>query len=291
MRKRIRLLSGVLALVMMFTLTSVSATAGQTLYEEVQLSFQSSDQTTLNGSLLIPPVPGPHPAVIFIHGAGWHDREALRAEAELFAAAGIAAFIYDKRTARYSPDGIGEDSRSYALLADDVHAAVNALRLREDLDPRRIGLWGLSEGASVAALIASQNSDVSFVITVGASGVMPAQQTSWAMEHHYRYLGITSTSFLHTMTRTGMRFLVSMGLFAEALYDHVPPLEKMQQPILALWGSKDRITPPAENYALMRTALERGGNDHVTFQFIPDASHDLRESPDGFIESEFHASG
>lgn len=292
MGKTIRLFSGILVVfVLLFTPFNVNVAASLNHYEEVNIQFQSTDQTVLNGSLLIPEAPGSHPVVILIHGAGWHDREDYRAEAEIFVNAGIAAFIYDKRTVGYSADGVGEQSRSYALLADDVLAAVDVLRLREELDQKKIGLWGLSEGGSVAPLVAAQSRDVSFVITVSASGVMPAQQTSWAMENQFRHKGITATSFIHSMARNGIRFLVAAGLFAEATYDHVPPLEKMQQPILAIWGTNDRITPPVENYHIMKESLERGGNEYVTFRFIPNANHDLRLSTDGFIHSEQFAQG
>ncbi len=279
------------AFVLLFTSFSVTVAASSNHYSEINIQFQSTDQTLLNGSLLIPEVPGPHPVVILIHGAGWHDREDYRSEAEIFVKSGIAAFIYDKRTVGYSADGIGEQSRSYALLADDVLAAVDILRSREELDPKLIGLWGLSEGSSVAPLAAVQSNDVAFVITVSASGVPPAQQTSWELENKYREQGITASSFIHSMTRTGIRFLVSSDLFAEATYDHVPPLEKMQQPLLAIWGNNDRTTPPVENYQIMRSALEHGGNVYVTFQFIPEANHDLRLSTNGFINSEQFAPG
>ena len=80
-------------------------------------------------------------------------------------------------------------------------------------------------------------------------------------------------------------------MFAEATYNHVPPLEKMQQPLLAIWGSNDRTAPPAESFHITKKTLERGGNKHVTLQFIPDANHDLRWSPDGFVQTENLAPG
>lgn len=290
MGKVIWLVSGILAAIV-FWFAPFGADASSNQYDEVQIHFQSSDQTVLHGSLLLPDVPGPHPVVILIHGAGWHDREDYRAEAELFVNAGMAAFIYDKRTVGYSADGIGERSRSYSLLADDALAAVEVLSLRKELDPKLIGLWGLSEGSSVAPLAAVRSNDVAFVITVSASGVPPAQQTSWELENQLRQQGISANSFIHAMTRTGMRLLVSAGLFAEASYDHVPPLEQLQQPLLAIWGNHDRTAPPVESFLMMKAALERGDNEHVTFQFISNANHDLRLSPDGFMTSEVFAPG
>lgn len=268
---------------------SVSAVVNS--YVEHPVQFTSSDQTVLHGSLLIPDGEGPYPVVILIHGAGWHAREEYRDVAEIFVKSGIAAFIYDKRIEGYSADGIGEYSRSYALLADDVLAAVEALQSWEELDPNAIGLWGLSEGASVGPLAATRSEAIAFVITVSASGITPAQQTSWAMENKFRHEGIHSKSFILAITREGMRFLVSAGMFAESSYNHVPPLEALQQPLLAIWGSFDRIGPPVENYHIMRGALERGNNGYSTFHFVPNADHDLRLSTDGFESIESFAPG
>ena len=279
------LLGVVIATIFMITHFNLNVYASSRDFHEQNVQFKSGD-IVLNGTLLIPDGPGPHPAIILIHGAGVHTREEYRAEAEIFTKSGIAALIYDKRTIGYSADGVGEQSRSYALLADDVLAAVEALRSREELNQKNIGLWGLSEGSSVAPLAAVQSSKVAFIITVSPSGVPPAQQTSWAMENEFRQQGITSSSFIHSIAQTGIRFLVSAGMFAEATYDHVPPLEQLRQPILAIWGSNDRTAPPVESYQIMHDALERGGNGNYTFQFIPEANHDLRLSPDGFISSE-----
>src|SRR5690606_14162162 len=118
-----------------------------------------------------------------------------------------------------------------------------------------------------------------------------AQQTSWAMENEFRHQGITSKSFIHSMTRAGMHFLVSVGMFAEATYDHIPPLEQLEQPILAILGNNDRTAPPAESYEIMKGALDRGGNKQYTFQFIPNADHNLRKSLDGVTSSNEFAIG
>src|SRR5690606_8962646 len=136
-----------------------------------------------------------------------------------FSAHGIATLMYDKRTEGYSATGIGEQSRSFSLLADDVLAAVQALRSDQIIHPNKIGLWGLSEGAWVAPLAASKSSDVAFVVAVSASGVPPIQQTAWALENLLRHQGVTSSSMLQSITQNGMRFMVSAGMFAEATYN------------------------------------------------------------------------
>ena len=110
------------------------------------------------------------------------------------------------------------------------------------------------------------------------------------MENRLRHKGV-SGSLLGALTRSFMRFLVAAELFPEARYDPVPVLEKVHQPVLALWGAMDRTAVPAESAEIMQAALERGGNPHYTITFFPKADHDLHQTPDGFLQGEAFALG
>jgi dienelactone hydrolase len=265
------------------------ASADEALREEA-VSFESGG-ITLHGRVLVPneaSSPGRKPAVVLVHGAGPHTREDQRDEAEAFAREGIVTLIYDKRTEGYS-----QIERSYKLLADDALAAVDALREHPEVDPDAVGLWGLSEGAWVVPIAASRpegQKTVDFVVLVAASGVPPARQHSWNLENNIRHQGVLG-SMVEAISRTGTRLLVGAGVFAEADHDPVGPLERVRQPVLALWGEKDRIQPPAESARIVREALARGGNDKYAIRFFPDAEHGLRSSPDGFTVREQFASG
>lgn len=284
----------VLAAILLLTLiagngpSSRAANAEGVLREEA-IRFESGG-VTLHGAILIPkePSPGRKPAIALVHGAGPHTREDQRDEAEAFAREGVVTLIYDKRTEGYS-----QIERSYDLLADDAFAAAEVLRDHPEVDPNAVGLWGLSEGAWVAPIAASRpegREAVSFVVLVAASGVPPARQHSWNLENNLRHQGV-SGSMVEAISRTGMRLLVGAGLFAEANHDPVEPLENLRQPVLALYGEKDRIQPPAESATIVREALERGGNVRYGIRFFPDAEHGLRLSPDGFVVRERLAPG
>lgn len=253
-------------------------------FGEEEIRFESGD-VTLSGTILVPDGPSSpsnprKPAVALVHGAGPHTQEDQRAEAEAFVREGVVALVYDKRTEGYS-----QFERSYELLADDALAAVRALRARPEVDPDAVGLWGLSEGGWVVPMAASRpegRKTVAFVVLVAASGVPPAQQHSWYLENELRRQGV-SGSMVGAVPRTGVRLLVGTDLFAEAHHDPVGPLERTRQPVLALWGEKDRIGPPAESTRIVDQALERGGNENRAIRVFPDAEHGLRSSPDGFV--------
>jgi fermentation-respiration switch protein FrsA (DUF1100 family) len=44
-------------------------------------------------------------------------------------------------------------------------------------------------------------------------------------------------------------------------------------PVLAICGEKDLQVPPKENLALIKEALESGGNKDVTIQLLPGLNH------------------
>ena len=238
---------------------------------EEALSFESGD-VRLHGTMLVPEQSGRVPAVVLVHGAGPGKRDENRPIAEALAREGFLTLIYDKRTQGYSANPAGD--RSYSLLADDAVAAVQMLQQRDEVNPAQVGLWGLSEGGWVAPLAATRSTDIAFVITVAGGGVGPAEQSAWATEGALRRQGVTSEGSLRALADHTYRFLISAELFAEGTYDPAPVLEQLRQPVLALWGSLDRVMPAAKSARVMRRALARGGHRHYVLRFISDASHD-----------------
>ncbi|RSM41683.1 alpha/beta hydrolase [Amycolatopsis balhimycina DSM 5908] len=243
------------------------------------VTFQNGG-VTLHGTVVAPPGAARLPGLVMVHGSGAHSREDYRDQAEAFARQGIATLIYDKRTEGYS-----QFERSYPTLADDALAAVEALRKRPEVDPARVGVWGLSEGGWVAPLAASKSSDVAFVVTLGANGVQPARQQAWAIENQLRRLDMDG-SIVRMASSTMIRQLVGGGVFPEAHYDPVPVLQSLRQPVLGLWGAKDVLTPPGEAVRIFRDSVA-----HHTLRVFPDAQHQLRRTTDGFDKLPGYAPG
>jgi dienelactone hydrolase len=185
------------------------------------------------------------------------------------------SLAYDKRTAGYS-----QFTRSYSVLALDALAAVRVLRAHAGVDPARVGFWGLSEGAWVTSLAASRSTEVAFLVTVGAAGMSPSQQTAWNWGHFLRHAGV-SGSLLGTVQKTAARLAVGAGLFPEANYDPVPAWRQVRQPVLALWGVYDQQVPSEESSQIIRNALDSGGNTHYTIRFVPNAKHELEVTHEG----------
>jgi hypothetical protein len=213
--------------------------------------------------------------MVMVEGAGNHGRQELRLAAEAFARRGIVTLFYDKRT-----DGYNLFHRDYSVLADDALAGLRLLRSRADVDPARLGMWALSEGAFVAPLAAGRSTDVKFLITVGAVGMTPAAQTASSYDERLRHAGV-SGSFTRTMRVTAVRMAIGAGIFPEANFDPAPAWTQVTQPVLAQWGEHDREARPGESSQIIQQALERGGNRHYTIRFVPAVRHNLYVTANG----------
>lgn len=131
-----------------------------------------SGKLTLAGTLILPEGSQKHPAVVLFHGSGPQRRDLFTAR--WFAEQGIAALAYDKR-------GVGESEGDFRAvpfmeLCDDGLAAIAYLKGRKEVDAKRIGAWGLSQGGWLGPLAASRSADVAFVIAVSGPGVSPGEQ-------------------------------------------------------------------------------------------------------------------
>jgi dienelactone hydrolase len=156
-----------------------SSTSGEAVH------FASGD-VTLAGTLVLPEGSQPHPAVVLFHGSGPQKRDLFTAR--WFASEGIAALAYDKR-------GVGESSGDFLKvpfmdLSNDGLAAIKYLQSRKEIDAKRIGVWGLSQGGWLGPLAASRSADIAFVIAVSGPGVSPGEQMIVYYANELRQQGV-----------------------------------------------------------------------------------------------------
>jgi pimeloyl-ACP methyl ester carboxylesterase len=71
----------------------------------------------------------------------------------------------------------------------DANAAVDLLRARPDIDRARIGLWGFSQGAWIAPMVAAESDRIAFLVLLASTGVSPAEQMRYGTVKHAREAG------------------------------------------------------------------------------------------------------
>src|SRR5215208_575836 len=111
--------------------------------------FQNGD-TRLAFTLDLPAGKGPFPAIVAGHGSGRTTRDQLTWLSSRFTELGFAVLRFDKRgvgesTGTYVFVGTKDSPEVFPQLASDIVAGVRFLRTRPEIDPRRIGLAGMSQ--------------------------------------------------------------------------------------------------------------------------------------------------
>lgn len=140
---------------------------------------------------------GPFPAIVLITGSGSQDRDETIMNHKPFAV--LADFLtkLGYLVMRVDDRGVGlsggdpAKSTSYDF-AVDVHHHVDYLLTRKDVNPKKIGLLGHSEGGLIAPIVASERKDLAFLVLLAAPGIPIARLMAEQNEAILRSNGIDS---------------------------------------------------------------------------------------------------
>ena len=180
--------AGALAFVLLFGWGVLVKTPAAPQRTAVEKGIQSTDvefgngTAILRGTILRPEAAGPGPGVVILGGAERGARNDYKKRiASTFAKIGISALFYD------SPGSGASTGNALLQTKDDrvveALAAVGFLGRRPGIDPAKIGLWGISEGANIALLAAAREPRVSFVVSVSAAlGIAPMEISRFRIE-------------------------------------------------------------------------------------------------------------
>jgi fermentation-respiration switch protein FrsA (DUF1100 family) len=108
----------------------------------------------------------PAPCVVMAHGFGGTRADSVPCFAERFAAAGMAALVFDYR---HFGDSAGEPRQllDIRLQLDDWTAAIACARTRPEVDETRIGLWGSSFSGGHVVPTAVRDGHIQAVVSQG----------------------------------------------------------------------------------------------------------------------------
>jgi pimeloyl-ACP methyl ester carboxylesterase len=285
-----------------------------------QVSFAGAD-AMLSGTLLLPTAKPPRAAIVLLHGSGRLTRYSFGPYPHFFTSLGLAVLVYDKRSAGSSTGSYMARTERYpGKLGLDAIAAVRFLAQWPEIDAKRIGLWGTSEGGMLATQVAAQSKDVAFAIdssgfmmplwqqiifNVGAQlradGFAPSE-VSEAVNYEQLLMTVGKTgegwaelNEVQQRARQAKWWKAYMGDFngfssLESVrlqwtntysFDPVPALHNVSCPVLGLFGTLDTSTPAAAAATNMKRSLLEGGNKDVTVRVFKRANHSLTEARTG----------
>lgn len=145
-------------------------------YEEEVIFRNDGAGIKLAGTLTLPQREGVFPAVVLITGSGAQNRnEELMGHkpfliiADFLTRNGIAVLRFDDRgTASSEGDFKTATTNDFAT---DVNAAVDYLLTRKEINKKKIGLIGHSEGGIIAPIVANNSKNVSFLVLLAGTGI------------------------------------------------------------------------------------------------------------------------
>jgi pimeloyl-ACP methyl ester carboxylesterase len=250
------------------------------------VTFQNRD-VTLAGTLVLPSTPGKHPAIAFLHGSGPEGRWANRYLAEKFAARGVVALISDKR-------GVGQSKGDWQKamvedLADDGVATIRFLQSQPEVDARRVGIYGHSQGGMIAPMVGVRAGDLAFFLASAAPGTDPADVEEYSVGNTLPpALRADARTWIHTLIDVAYRGKPRSSLDSAAMkfkdrpwyFAPPPPTDyywlfskqiatfkpadywrRIKAPVLLLYGAHDERVPPRESAAAVHnrqsTATQR----------------------------------
>lgn len=297
--------------VLIVLLMSRAAIAQTTHFSEREVTFHNKT-VELSGTLVIPKLQTPLPTIVFLHGSGPHEREGFRPYAEEFAKIGFASLIFDKRGSGKS--GGSWITASLEDLAADALAAIEFLKKTDEVDNKRIGFWGISQAGWVAPLVVSRSEDIAFMVIVSGGGASPRESELYSYRQGFdranlnaeevsQATKLVNTYFDYLDSGKGRSQLVELldgippdqlnGLGQQlkrilpsdenrknwrwvAAYEPAADIQKVNCPILLLFGDQDSDHPTTLAAKQWKKSLGLAGNDRVTLMVFPGAGHGIR---------------
>lgn len=261
--------------------------------EDVAFPNPAGGGHTLAGTLTLPPGPGPFPAAVLVSGSGPQDRdESIMGHKPFLVLAdhltrrGIAVLRFDDR-------GVGKSGGTFvgatsADFATDAHAAVRYLLGRKEIDPKRVGIVGHSEGGVIGPLVAAAHpADVGFLVLLAGPGLPGEVVGRTQVRDMFRAEGMDEKALkgvlaLNALSLAALKrpwhdprpvLAAAAGGLAGAAkdrwrpkppgdpwlrffvgYDPAPTLAKVRCPVLALNGEKDLQVAAKDNLAAIKAA-------------------------------------
>lgn len=252
---------------------------------------------------------GPLPALVLIGGSGALDRDGIVAGVPVIGqmaadlvAAGFFVVRYDKRGVGQS--GGRSETTTLNDHAEDVRAIVSWLeKQRNDVDRKRIGLVGHSEGAWIAMTVAARDKRVAALALVAAPSTTGSELV---LEQQRRLLDRLQTSDAEKQAKVDLQKKINLAAVSGTGWDGVPDelrraaetawfqsflsydparvMRDIRQPLLIVQGALDTQVPPHHADRLADLARSRKRKVAVDVAAVPGINHLLVAATTGEVD-------
>lgn len=207
--------------------------------------------------IYVPPTPGPHPLILYIHGGGWIGGHTRHSGAFADFPRVLAALAAEGFTVASLEYRLAGEARFPAQL-QDANAALRFLRsnaARYRIDPARVGVWGGSAGGHLAALTALSCRDTKLDPAAASDGCVQAAVT-WYGVYDFAPMNVAADAGSPPARLLGC----ATSCAAEAVRDVSPvaQIDGRDPPFLLIHGVQDKVVPVAQS-RLGEAALRRAG--------------------------------
>ena len=237
----------------------------------------------------------PVPAIVTITGSGPTLRDedlpgvldgyrAFRQIADSLGRRGIAVLRMDDRGTGLSKGNFA--TATSADFAEDIRAGLAWLRARPEIDGKRLGLVGHSEGGLIAPMVALKESDLRGIVLLAGPGkrgreILTFQLTNLAKGDTSLNGAKLDSTLKHVpavvdslaQSTPWMKYFLS--------YDPLATARQVKVPVLILNGATDQQVTP-EQVPVLAAAFRKGGNKDVTVKVFPQMNHLFVHDPVGF---------
>ncbi len=215
----------------------------------------------------------------------------------------------------FDKPGCGASSGSWLTsslddMAENGRVLLDWLKARPEVDARKVGLLGISQGGWVAPLVAADRADVAFATFLTGGAVSPQWVETFdyelrleqsgakgadheagrkAIRAYFAYLAGEApqtevTSLLESGTAQGWSDALGMKRVLPgdaqrpfwawvATFDPLPSLARLRMPVLSLIGGRDR--DPAAEVKAWQAGLAANGDPRTEIRVVPGAGHVL----------------
>ena len=296
-------------------------------YNIENVNFKNDlDGISLAGTLTYSEKGSNFPAVILISGSGPQDRNSeimnhkpFLVIADYLTKRGIAVLRVDDRGTGESEGNHNETGLNG--FVNDTKSAFEFLKTHNKINPSKIGLIGHSLGGVIAPIVASENSDISFIVLLAGSGIRGDKLMLLQKEKIERKMGVPEVGIIQGQnnmkgaydiilksdnnrakleTELKNYFTLIFGTMlpenqiqtlSEQLsipwladfikFDPETSLSKTKCSVLAINGSNDLQVPPNENLENIEKILKENGNKDVETIQFEKLNHLFQESETG----------